>query len=90
VRLTFVLSGINREIADDDTQWLISELLAANQKSGALGRQLQLAAASDQAVETSTEEKRKLLQVFARSTRPRSHELRALEIALHADVFENR
>jgi hypothetical protein len=87
VQLVFVFSGVNREIADEDAQWLIAELLAANEESSALGKRLQHAATTAEIIETSTEDKRRLLQVFERSTRPRSHELRALEIALHAELF---
>jgi hypothetical protein len=87
MRLVFAFSGADREITGEDAQWLIAELLAANEQSSALGKRLQGAAATTEVIETSTEEKRRLLQVFERSTRPRSHELRALEIALHAEVF---
>jgi hypothetical protein len=82
-----VFAGIDRELSGEDADWLVAELLAADEQSSLLGSRLQRAGTAAERIETSMDEKRTLLKIFERSTRPRSHELRALEIALHADVF---
>ena len=85
--LVFVFEDVDRAISDEEARWLFAELLAADDASNALASRLEEAHGKGECVETTLEEKRKLVQLFERSTRARSHDLRALEIALHAAVF---
>jgi len=85
--LVFVFEDVDRAISEEEARWLFAELLAADDASNALASHLEEAHGKGECVETTLEEKRKLVQLFERSTRARSHDLRALEIALHAAVF---
>ncbi len=85
--LVFVFEDVDRAISEEEARWLFAELLAADDASNALASHLEEAHSKGECVETTLEEKRKLVQLFERSTRARSHDLRALEIALHAAVF---
>jgi hypothetical protein len=85
--LTFVLGDDEPlTLGDEDAQWLVGELMAADDASVELAREVQYARFSRQPVQTTDVQRRKLLAVLNRSSRLRSHELRALEIARHAAV----
>jgi hypothetical protein len=87
MRLVFAFPDVERNIFDDDAEWLLGELLAADPAAVALAERLQEAHPTGKPIKTTPAEKRKLLRIFERSTRPRSHDLRAFEVALHAAAF---
>jgi hypothetical protein len=87
MRLVFAFPDIERSISGEDAEWLLSELLTANQNSVALAERLKVEQAADEPIKTSSIEKRTLLRIFERSTKPRSHDLRALEVAMYSAAF---
>ncbi len=88
VALGFSLGGDEPvTLGDEHAQWLIAELMASGPASVELAQQIQRARFSREPVETSDDQRRILLELFNRSSRPRSNDLRALEIALHGAVY---
>jgi hypothetical protein len=85
--VVFLVGEEERSISDEHVQWLIGELMASDDESVALAARLQHARFSREPVELTAKDGRNLLHVFERSMRPRSHDLRALEIGLYTITF---
>jgi hypothetical protein len=77
-------------LAGDDAVWLVDELHAGDEASAALARRLEDAGANAEPISLSSGETRQLVRILERSTRPRTRELRELEIALHDQLFQGR
>ncbi|MBA3734727.1 MAG: hypothetical protein H0W90_05955 [Actinobacteria bacterium] len=89
--ITFRFSAQDRTISSDEARWLLGQVRTARELTPAAAA---VAAKIDQAldenggVETTLTERRELIEALERgSTKPRSHELRSLEIALHTAVY---
>lgn len=86
--VVFALGEGERPLSDEHAQWLIEELMASDaEEAPALAARIQRARFTHERVELSRAEARPIIQVFERSTRPRSVELRAFEVGLYALGF---
>jgi hypothetical protein len=91
VAITFCFSGQDWTLTGDEARWLLGQVRTAREltpAAAAVAAKIEQGLEKDGAVETTVTEKRELIEALERgSTRPRSHELRSLEIALHTAVY---
>jgi hypothetical protein len=89
IRLHF--SGQDWALSGEDARWLLAQIRAARELAPAaadVAAKIEQALEEDGLVETSLVEKRELIEALERgATKPRSHELRSLEIGLHTAVY---
>ena len=86
--VVFAVGEEERPLTDENAQWLIEELMASDKEECAtIAARLQRARFTHERVELTHNEGRHLLPLFERSTRPRSIDLRAFEVALYAFTF---
>jgi hypothetical protein len=89
--VTFTFADEERTINEEDARWLLGQVRTApvltDAASGAVAK-LSDAISEGRAVETTLAEKRELIEALERgAARPRSAELRRLEIALRTAVY---
>jgi hypothetical protein len=91
VAITFCFSGQDWTLTGDEARWLLGQVRTAREltpAAAAVAAKIEQGLEKDGAVETTVTEKRELIEALERgSTRPRSHELRSLEIGLHTAVY---
>jgi len=84
VRLVIGLPGRQLAIVGDDARWLVDELAAADEVIAARAREV---VETGEPLRPSAAETRTLFAIFERSNRPRTRELRDLEVGLHEAIF---
>jgi hypothetical protein len=91
VAITFHFAGQDRTLSSDETGWLLGQVRTAHEltpAAAAVSAKIEQALEENGVVETTLTEKRELIEALERGSRkPRSHELRALEIGLHTAVY---
>ena len=91
VALTFCFSGQAWAVSSDEARWLVGQLRTAREftaAAAAVAARIEQGLEQEGAVETSLAESRELIEALERgSGKPRSRELRMLEIGLHAAVY---
>ncbi len=89
--MTFRFSGQDRTLNSDEARWLLGQVRSAREltpAAAAVAAKIEQGLEKNGAVETTLMEKRELIKALERgSTKPRSHELRSLEIGLHTAVY---
>ena len=80
-----------RSISDEEAAWLLGQLRAARELTAAaasVAAKLEQSFEGGSSLQTTLEERRELLAALERgAARPRSGQLRTLEVELHAAVF---
>jgi hypothetical protein len=88
VTVSFRLPDGDRSISEEEARWLLGQVRTARELTEAaasVATKLERTIDSGAPIETSVAEKRELVDAFERGAgRPRSHDLRGLEVALHA------
>jgi hypothetical protein len=91
VAITFRFAGQNRTLSSDEAHWLLGQVRTARELTPAaadVAAKIEQGLEENGVVETTLTEKRELIEALERgSTKPRSHELRTLEIGLHTAVY---
>src|SRR6266571_2067965 len=91
VVMTFRFSGQDWTLSGDEARWLLGQVRTAHEltpAAAAVAAKIEQGLEKTAAVETTLMERRELVEALERgSTRPRSHELRSLEIGLHTAVY---
>lgn len=87
MRVVIGLPGRELTIADDDARWLLAELAGGAEPAAALAPRIEDATAAGRAFRPTAGETRTIFQIFERSARPRTRQLRGLEVALHEAIF---
>lgn len=79
------------ELSSDQAHWLLGQIWTAVEltpAAAAVAAKIEQSLGGNGAVETTLAEKRELIAALERgSMKPRSHELRAIEIGLHTAVY---
>jgi hypothetical protein len=91
VAVIFRFPERERPISDEEAGWLLGQLRAAQEFTAAaasVAAKLEQSLEAGAPLQTTREERRELLAALERgAARPRSGELRSLEVELHAAVF---
>lgn len=89
--ITFRFAGQDRTLSSDEAHWLLGHVRTAREltpAAAAVAAKIEQGLEENGVVETTLTEKRELIEALERgSTKPRSHELRTLEIGLHTAVY---
>jgi hypothetical protein len=93
-QVTFTFPDKDRTIDADDARWLIGQLRSGNELSpaaGAAATKLDDALAHGSPIEITLAEKQELVDAFERgSGKPRSSDLRRLEVELRTTLYADR
>jgi hypothetical protein len=91
VAITFRFAGQDRTLSSDEARWLLGQVRTAREltsAAAAVTAKIEQALEENGVVETTLTENHELIEALERgSTKPRSHELRTLEIGLHTAVY---
>jgi hypothetical protein len=91
VAITFRLPGEDLSLSRDEARWLLGQVRTAREPTAvaaAVAAKIEQALEQSGPVETTLIEWRELIEALERgSSKPRSHELRSLEIGLHTAVY---